>query len=246
VDDVHRFTALAPLVLLPLRRYSLYMIRAHACDNQAVPGVAALDALRSRLFAEKPLGVVGLGDSLTYGWMVNQGFFDRFIDRLKETHPRCPVHAVNAGVPGDTAAGGLSRLAGLPAPSPDLVTVQFGLNDMYQGVDANDFKDTLIKIVSRVRGAGAVPVLVTSCPLDWEEGRTLAEAFYGRIRDASRETDAPCASLDVYWKDKAGPPAGWTDLFQADHVHPTDRGHIVMADGLYDAVVGQGEGIHGG
>ncbi len=201
-------------------------------------GAARLADIRKRLESRAVFTAAGLGDSLTYGWMVERGFFDRFVDKLKSRFPCCPIRPINAGVPGDTAKGGLSRLSGLLSAAPQIVTVQFGLNDMYQGVKADDFEATLGELVEKILQAAAHPVLVTSCPLDWEEGRILAEEFYGRIRETARKADVPCASLDVYWGQIVGPPNTWADRMHADHVHPKDRGHALMADGLYEAVMG--------
>jgi len=199
---------------------------------QLISQAALLADLRQRLNAEEPLVIAGLGDSLTYGWMVSRGFFDRFIDMLKSEFPSCPITAINAGIPGDTALGGLSRLRELLDKKPAVVTVQFGLNDMYQGISKASFQATLDKIVKRLLSFSVIPILVTSCPLNWDEGQRLAETFYDAIRDTAKANDIPCVSLDRRWLESAGPPNKWSELVQCDNVHPTDAGHQLMADGL--------------
>ncbi len=187
--------------------------------------------------ADPPFRIAGLGDSLTYGWMVERGFFDRFIARLERTFPARRFASSNAGIPGDTAAGGRGRLGAVLDTAPDIVTVQFGLNDMSQGVSPTAFGDTLEAIARQLTAAAVLPVLVTSCPLKWAEGACVAEAFYDRIRAVAARLDIPCASLDRYWRETAGPPGRWDGLVQGDNVHPTDRGHRLMADGLFAALI---------
>jgi acyl-CoA thioesterase-1 len=201
-----------------------------------LPGETVPELLE-RLKASEPVRVTGLGDSLTYGWMVQRGFFDRFIDKLRRAFPASPLSVTNAGIPGDTARGGEDRLHGLLTPPPTLVTIQFGLNDMYQGVDPLSFEQSLENIVKQVRGVGAIPVLVTSCPLNWNEGEKLAEIFYDRIRHVADRNNLPCADLDRYWRDNAGPRDQWAPMVQEDNLHPTDIGHELMADGLFACLV---------
>ena len=69
--------------------------------------------------------LAGLGDSLTYGWEVSRGFFDRFVDALEDHHPKAHVQRINAGVPGDMAPQGLGRLDRVLEQHPDVVFVQF-------------------------------------------------------------------------------------------------------------------------
>jgi acyl-CoA thioesterase-1 len=185
-----------------------------------------------RLTRGDTVTIAGLGDSLTYGWMVSRGFFDRFVALMSDRFEKSTIKSINAGVPGDTAAGGLSRCDTILASRPDLVTVQFGLNDMYQGVGLEAFKAALTDIATRATAGGALPLLVTSCPLPWEEGRRLSETFYEAIHQVASARGLPVARLDLYWRETAGSEETWRALLQADDVHPTDEGHALMAAGL--------------
>ena len=180
------------------------------------------------------LKIVGLGDSLTYGWMVRRGFFDRCCDKLEVAHPRGRLERVGAGIPGDTAQGGLSRLAGLLRQRPDVVTVQFGLNDCFDGYSLEQFRSYLERIAHGVLEAGAVCVLATSCPLEREADQRLADPVYETIRETARTTGALLADLEHGWLDRVemNPPQG--ALYQADGVHPTDAGHDLMARALVE------------
>jgi len=176
--------------------------------------------------------VAGLGDSLTYGWMVRRGFFDRFVDSLERRYDSAELARVNGGIPGDTAAGGLRRIDRVLDRSPDVILVQFALNDAFAGVGPDRFGESLEDITRASIAAGAVPVLATSCPLMMEAEQRLANGFYERIRSMAEDLDLPLADLERFWLEETGPVAQRDDLFLADGVHPTDEGHQLMADGL--------------
>ena len=202
------------------------------------PSPNTLLDFQKRLDSDAPLRLLGLGDSLTYGWMVATGFYDRFVERVKRRFVQAAISSDNAGIPGDTAAGGLSRLPNILSRRPDMVTVQFGLNDMNRGVTADAFEQTITAIATALIDVGSLPVLVTSCPLSWPEGRKISQRFYDRIRNVADTLEVPVASLDEHWRRTAGEPSGWDGLMQGDDVHPTDEGHALMADALYATVIG--------
>jgi lysophospholipase L1-like esterase len=115
--------------------------------------------------------------------------------------------------------------------SPDLVIVQFGLNDCYQGLQADDFAGSLEAIARMVIDAGSVPWLVTSCPVQEDDLQGMAEPFYEAIGSIGLRLGAPVAELDRFWLGHAGDLRP-RDLYQWDGVHPTDAGHELMARGL--------------
>ena len=180
----------------------------------------------------RELRIGGLGDSLTYGWMVGRGFFDCFCDALGKRYPESPPVRFNEGIPGDTARGGLSRLPALLAREPHLVLVQFGLNDMFCGVPHTAYAGSLADIVDETLQAGVQPWLVVSCPLADQREEALARPYYDAIRDLGHRRGVPVADLDSYWRERASPATDGGRLFLEDGVHPDDAGHAVMAEGL--------------
>ena len=187
-----------------------------------------------RLEIGSAITIAGLGDSLTQGWMVKKGFFDRFCDRLSEKHPKAEIKRINAGIPGDTAAGGLYRLDRLISQFPDWVVVQFALNDCYSGVDVADFEQSIESIAKKLLQKEIVPILATSCPVLDSGFLESADQFYSAIAQVGDRLKVLVARLDEYWLQNQPPRP--EALYQWDGVHPTDEGHALMAEGLLKSV----------
>ncbi len=106
--------------------------------------------------------ILALGDSLTAGYGLASGdsFARRLEAALAERHGAATVH--QAGVSGDTSADGLRRLprvlAGLGV-KPDLAIVEFGANDMLQGVSPDRMRANLDAMLVELGRCG-IPVLV--------------------------------------------------------------------------------------
>ncbi len=196
-----------------------------------MPAHPHLTPLLRRLARGESLHVLGLGDSLTAGWEVARGFFDRFVDALGDRFPGAALARRQAGVPGDTAQGGLGRLAGLLAPAPGLAVVQFGLNDAHLGVPVAAYAGALEGLGARLRGAGAAVILATSCPLPDPEGNRWMRPYYDAVVRVGAALGCAVAELDRYWSDRAEARGGRA-LWGWDGVHPTDEGHALLAEGL--------------
>ncbi len=185
-----------------------------------------------RVTEGEELRIAGLGDSLTYGWMVRRGFFDRFCDALEARHREATIVRFNEGVPGDTARGGLRRLPSLLEHRPHLVLVQFGLNDLFCGIDGSSFAATIEQMAEAILAARAEPWLLTSCPLALPGHAAAARPLYDAIRAVGEKRGVAVADLDRFWRDRHEPATPAGSLFLDDGVHPDDSGHEVMAQGL--------------
>ena len=201
---------------------------SRSADDTPSPGTPHARPDRDRLV------VAGLGDSLTYGWMVRRGFFDRCVDALSGRFPEIEISRVNAGVPGDTAPGGFLRAASVLASKPGAVAIQFGLNDCYAGVSPDEYDAAVRRIAQLVERAGAVPILVTSCPTELPGGPEAMDPYYGALRRLAAERSLALADVDAAWR--ALPPERGRGLYLDDGVHPSDAGHALMGDVLLAAL----------
>ncbi|HXV23732.1 MAG TPA: arylesterase [Alphaproteobacteria bacterium] len=101
----------------------------------------------------EPLRILAFGDSLTAGFGLpsGQGFARQLEEALAEKGIAAEV--IDAGVSGDTTAGGLARLDWSLADRPDLVILELGANDMLRGIDPAETRANLDEMLSRLRAA---------------------------------------------------------------------------------------------
>ena len=187
-----------------------------------------------KLSSGDPLRIIAIGDSLTQGWMVRKGYLDFFGEMLKANYPQCNVTIFNRGIPGDTAQGGLFRLReDVLDCDPDLVFIQFALNDAFTGVPPAQFKNTVRTMVDHIRAdTDAEILLVTSVPIMHQEEDFMAENFYSRLIELSSEENLPIALVHLYWKKKMAEGTDIRSLVQMDMVHPNVEGYRLMAEAI--------------
>lgn len=167
--------------------------------------------------------VAFLGDSLTAGYGLSEE--QAFPALLEEAFADgdTPFEASNAGISGDTSAGGLSRVDWVLSGNPDVVVVALGANDGLRGIDPAATEENLRRIVERTRAAGA-RVLLVGMRLPPNYGADYVarfEAIYPRLAD---ELDVP---LVPFLLEGVG---GDPELNQADGIHPTAEGQRILAE----------------
>ena len=170
--------------------------------------------------------VVFLGDSLTagYGLAEEQAFPALIEARMREEGLDLPV--VNAGVSGDTTAGGLSRLDWIFRQRVGVLVVALGANDGLRGVPVAETRRNLAQIIERGKSAGARVVLAgMKLPVNYgPQYRSEFEAIYPEL---ARQYDVP---LVPFLLEGVG---GVARLNQADGIHPTAEGQRIIADHLW-------------
>ena len=161
--------------------------------------------------------IVVLGDSLTAGFGLARE--DAFPARL-EAALRAEGHAwqvIDAGVSGDTSAGGLARLDWVLADRPEIVIVELGANDGLRGLPTERMEANLDAILARVGESGA-SILLAGMRAPANFGADYAAAFravYGRLAARHRVAFYP-----FFLEGVAMEPA----LNQPDGIHPNAAG----------------------
>jgi len=197
-----------------------------------------LAPVRARLASGGEVRLGGLGDSLTQGWMVRRSFFDLACDAIAARFPAARVERRNAGMPGDTADGGLGRLPTLLAWRPDVVVVEFGFNDAVVGIPAPAFGRRIEAIGEAVSASGGLPVPATACPVAVPEVQVLVRPLWAQIREVARRRGWPLADLEAHWLRALSTGRAGPGLHLGDGVHPNQEGHALLARGLLEALVG--------
>lgn len=192
-----------------------------------------------KLRSKTPTTIVALGDSLTYGWMVNAGYLD-FLERLiGETYPGSKFNLVNRGISGDTAEGGLGRLeSDVLALNPDCIFIQFALNDAFSGYSTEDYKENIEFMIKKIRDwSEADIVLITSVCLIDEYQDDLIGAYYDKLDELADEFGLTIIKVHDYWKSKISGGISFGDLTLYDFVHPNEEGYRLMAEAIMDSFV---------
>jgi acyl-CoA thioesterase-1 len=133
-----------------------------------------------------------------------------------------PFRPVNAGVSGDTTAGGLARLPWLLRQKPDLLVVELGANDGLRGLSLQEMEANLRRIVETAQGAGA-QVLLLGMRIPPNYGPDYAAGFAAIYPRLAKERSVP---LVPFLLEGVG---GVRELNQGDGIHPTVKGHVKVA-----------------
>ena len=214
-----RLGAVAALALaacgreLPAPSAAVASAAASGAEQSAASGVAAGPK------------VVFLGDSITAGLHLSADLAYPAVLQRRLAAAGTPFELVNAGVSGDTSAGGLSRLDWLLKQDPAWVVLALGGNDGLRGLPLETIEENLRAIVERARGAGAgVLLLGMRMPVNYGEDYTQGFAeLYERIA-----ADSGVPFVPFYIEGVGGVP----ELNLSDGLHPTAEGHERIADNL--------------
>jgi acyl-CoA thioesterase-1 len=174
--------------------------------------------------------IVAFGDSLTAGLGVpaDQAYPARLGERLRREGYEYRV--VNAGVSGDTTAGGLRRVDWALRLKPEIVILELGVNDALRGQSLASVRANLDQLVRRFQAAGA-QVLVAGMRLPPNYGSRYAEDFHRLFGEVARARNAP--HMPFFLEGVGAIPR----LNQADGIHPTAEGYAIVVDRLWPHLV---------
>jgi acyl-CoA thioesterase-1 len=179
--------------------------------------------------------VVCLGDSITAGRGLDE---DQAYPALVEALARQDQRAwtvVNAGVSGDTSAGGLRRVDWVLRAHPDVVLVALGGNDGLRGQPVAAMRDNLLQIIDRC-AAAHVRVAVAGMQMPTNYGADYRADFAAVFPAVAAARQVPLMPFLL-----AG-VGGHPDLNQADGIHPTAAGQAIIARAVYAFLIPVVEG----
>lgn len=135
---------------------------------------------------------------------------------------------VNAGVSGETSAGGLRRIDWLLRQPLAVLVLELGANDMLRGQDIPAMRANLQEIIDRMRAAHPEARIVIAGML---AAPNLGEAYGGEFEEVFRElAEANGAALIPFLLEGV---AGVPELNQPDGNHPTAEGHAIVAANVW-------------
>jgi acyl-CoA thioesterase-1 len=237
---------LPALVLLVLAAACGSESRPSSRREQLAPGDApAPEALADDATAPAPRIPAGaprvafLGDSIAAGLHLSPDQAFPAVLQRRLAQRGLPFELVNAGVSGDTTAGGLARVDWLLSGEPDVLVVELGANDGLRGVPVESIEENLRETIERAKAAGArVLLLGMRIPPSYgEEYSEAVAAVYARIA-----TEERVAFVPFFMEGVAGDPS----LTLPDGLHPTAEGHRRLARNVEGALADLLEPLTGG
>ncbi|MEO1273965.1 MAG: arylesterase [Pseudomonadota bacterium] len=173
--------------------------------------------------AAEEVTIAALGDSLTqgYGLPEEDGFVPQLTDWLA-ANGHGDVTVINAGVSGDTTAGGLARVAWTLTDEVDAVIVALGGNDLLRGIQPAVSRSNMEGIVAEISAAG-LPVLVAGMEAPGNYGpdfKAEFDAIYPDVAETSGALLYPSFLGGLGARDLDEARA----LMQPDGIHPNAEG----------------------
>lgn len=222
----------------------------------------------------EPLCAAFLGDSVTHGvfeiYEQSSGgigivmdyeavYHARWRRLLNSVYPNAPIHIINAGISGSSAADGLSRLdRDVLRYSPDLAVVCFGLNDVNGGVEKLEaYGLALENIFNRLMEQGIETIFMTPNMLNTHvspltqpasvvdyaaitaqmQNDGMMDAYMERARAATQACGVPLCDCYRKWKQLQAAGVDTTALLSNHINHPTRQLHKLFANALFDLMM---------
>jgi len=215
-----------------------FFARPKMKSGKTMPAIFAfalgVSIFSTAIFAESPASsappastrtVVFLGDSLTAGLGVQPTEAFPALVGEKIRAAGLPYTVENAGLSGDTSAGGLRRVDWLLQRPIDLLVLELGANDGLRGLDLKSMKTNLQSIIDKTKAKNPqVKVVLAGMQVPPNLGTEYTAGFQRVFNELARENNA---TLIPFLLEGVG---GNRELNQPDLIHPSAAGHRIIAD----------------
>ena len=173
--------------------------------------------------------ILFMGDSITAGYGVGSDYAFPALIQEKLDELDLDFTVMNAGVSGDTSAGGLNRIDWLLKRPIDIFVLELGANDGLRGHQVDSTRANLIGILERVRDQyPEVDLVLAGMQVPPNMGPDYSKAFRSVFKDVAQETGA---HLIPFILEGVG---GVEALNIPDGIHPNREGHAVIANLVWD------------
>lgn len=176
----------------------------------------------------QPKVILFYGDSLTAGYGLSpQEAFPALVEAKVHKDGK-NYKVVNAGLSGETSAGGLSRLDWIMRQPIDIFILELGANDGLRGLPLDQTKKNLQSIIDKVRAKNpTVKIILAGMMVPPNMGPDYSNEFKKVYPELATKNKA---KLIPFLLDNV---AGIEKLNQADGIHPNAAGHKIVADNVY-------------
>jgi len=178
--------------------------------------------------AEETKRVVVLGDSIAAGYGVDPEEAYPAVLQRKIVEAKLPFTVVNAGVSGDTTAGGLRRIDWILKQPLDVLVIELGGNDGLRGIPVSETRTNLQSIINHTRAKyPKAKIIVAGMKMPANMGAAYAADFEKVFADIAQKNHAAFVPFIL---ENVG---GKAELNQADRIHPTPAGHEIVAQNIW-------------
>jgi len=205
------------------------IILLSACNNNKKPVANNQNNIPTENTTNtKKKTIVFFGNSLTagYGLSPEQAFpalIQKKIDSIG-----LPYNVVNAGVSGETSSGGKNRIDWILREPVDIFVLELGANDGLRGTPLSETKKNLQDIIDRVKAKYPEAKLIFA---GMEIPPNMGQAYTTEFRNIYTDLAAKnMMTLIPFLLEGVG---GEPELNQADGIHPTAEGHLIVADNVW-------------
>ena len=172
--------------------------------------------------------ILFFGDSLTAGYGIDPDFAYPALIQEKIRQEDLQVIAVNAGLSGETSAGGLRRINWLMKKRIDYLILALGANDGLRGLDAESTATNLQSIISAVREKFPdIRIIIAGMKVPPNMGPRYTSQFEPIFARLAEENDA--VLIPFLLEGVAAIP----ELNLPDGIHPNEEGHRVIAETVW-------------
>jgi acyl-CoA thioesterase I len=176
--------------------------------------------------------ILFFGDSLTAGYGLSpQEAFPAILEKkLNNKGKSCKI--INAGLSGETSAGGLSRVDWVLRQPVDVFVLELGANDGLRGLPLEQTKKNLQGIIDKVRAKyPSAKIVIAGMMVPPNMGPEYTDKFRKIFPDLAKKNNAtliPFLLQNV---------AGNEKLNQSDGIHPNIEGHKIVAENVYKTII---------
>ncbi len=180
---------------------------------------------------DQPKKIVFFGDSITagYGIPMENAFPALVQSKIRDLNLNYEV--INAGLSGETTAGGLNRIDWVLKAKPDIFILELGGNDGLRGLSLEESEKNLKGMIEKVRKANPKAVIILAgMQIPPNLGQDYTNQFKGLFPKVAKEMDT---QLIPFLLDGVG---GDPQLNLSDGIHPNQKGHKIVAETVWEYI----------
>ena len=172
--------------------------------------------------------LVILGDSIAAGYGLDSDEAYPALLQKKIEDANLPFTVINAGLSGDTTAGGLRRIDWILKQPIDILLIELGGNDGLRGIPVSETRTNLQGIIDRAKAKySSVRIIIAGMKMPANMGLDYTGQFEKVFPEIAAKNHA---ILIPFLLENVG---GKPELNQPDHIHPTSQGHQIVAQNIW-------------